>query len=113
MALELGATVRRPDGSVFNSSGRAGVARLRKVIPAETKPVEAPAPVQQNGHEQLTAALMEMMQKLHVPQPAPPTVNVAPAQVTVQPQARCSWEFSFTRNNDGTIKSIKATPVKE
>lgn len=110
LALELGATVRHSDGSVFNSAGRSGVTRLRKPT---VEPAPAPAPVQQSGHEQLTTALLEMMQKLHVPQSAPPTVNVAPAQVTVQPQTRCSWEFSFTRNPDGTIKSIKATPVKE
>lgn len=70
-------------------------------------------PKQDTGHSELTQAVLEMMQKLQVPQSAPPTVNVAPAQVTVQPQTRCSWEFSFTRNPDGTIKSIKATPVKE
>jgi hypothetical protein len=106
LALELGASVKRDDGSVFNSSGRSGVVRLPKPVAA---PEPAPAPVQDTGHEKLTAALAEMMSKLHVQQPSAPVVHVPPAQVVVQPQQRVlDWTFTFERNADGTIKSIRA-----
>lgn len=111
LALRLGASIDYGDGRVFNASGR-------KAPPA--RPAPAPAPVVQppvdNGHEKLAAALQEMMSRLHVQQAAPqpaPVVNVAPAQVVVNPQPRCSWDFDFIRNADGSIKTIKATPRQE
>ena len=106
LALELGASVRRPDGTVFNAGGRSGASRL----PVQPKPEAAPVPT---GHAELASALADMMAKLHLQQPAPPVVNVPPAQVVVNPQPRTGWDFVFTRNQDGTIESIRATPVKE
>lgn len=112
LALELGAAVKRQDGSVFNAAGRSGVTRL----PVVEKPAPEPKPTADTGGEQLAAVLMEMMGKLKTqpaaPQPAP-VVNVPPAQVVVNQQPRCSWDFVFTRNSDGSIKSIRAIPVKE
>jgi uncharacterized protein YukJ len=100
-ALESGAAVHRANGEVFNAAGRTGVYRLPKRA--------APTPPEDNGHEKLTAALADMMSKLHVQQPSAPVVNVPPAQVVVQPQQRVlDWTFTFERNADGTIKSIRA-----
>jgi len=61
--------------------------------------------------------MTKVLETLANPQQAPaPVVNVPEIQVpaptvVVQPQQRSSWEFSFVRNTDGTIKSITAKPL--
>ena len=113
LALELGASVRGPDGKVFNSAGRAGATRLPKVEAAPAAPVVR--------ESDMSAKLMQMMAELMARQQAAPVVNVPEVKVpaptvVVQPAekaAPCSWKFSFERNRDGSIKSITASPVKE
>ena len=108
LALELGGKLIRKDGSVFNAAGRSDVVRLPKR--AEVKPVNtetrAPEPANFDG---LTKALSDMVEKLYLQQPV---INVpeAPAPVVTvqQPQRVLDWTFTFDRNPDGTIKSIKA-----
>jgi len=110
LALELGSTVRRLDGSVFNSSGRAGVRRLPKP-PVPEIAAAPPAPVSDNTA--LLKVLQDMVAKMQpqaVPEIRMPEINVPAPQVVVQAAKKCSWEFEFNRNPDGTIKSIKATP---
>ena len=108
LALELGAKLVRKDGSIFNAAGRSDVVRLPKR--AESTPIktETSAPPQTN-FDGLTKALSDMMEKLHLQQPV---INVpeAPAPVVTvqQPQRVLDWTFTFERNGDGTIKSIRA-----
>jgi hypothetical protein len=107
LALELGAAVHHPDGSVFNSSGRKGVQRLKAVPTPSPAPAPEQPPVAQPDNSALIQALMQMVQETRGQSPV---IQSAPAQVVVQPPARCSWDFTFTRNRDGSIQSIHATP---
>lgn len=107
LALELGASVRYTDGKVFNSSGRTGVTRLPRV--KEQPPVPPPAPPQDN------AALLKTIEGLLARQPAAvtPVIHMPeplPAQVVVNALPRTSWDFEFTHNADGSIKTMTARP---
>lgn len=69
----------------------------------------------------MDALMVRALEWLNRPQPAPqvsvnpdikveqPSVVVQPA--TVQQQKPVPWTFEFERNEDGTIRRIKATPV--
>lgn len=101
-ALESGASVHAPNGSVFNAANRKGVYRLPKRVesPVPQAPVES-------GSDKLVSILTEMVAKM---QPAPaPIVHVAAPDVIHAPSQRVlDWTFTFERNSDGTIKSIRA-----
>ena len=110
LALELGASVKRPDGSMFNAGGRAGATRLPRQSAA---PVVAPVPPPSlpSNDGLLMQKLVEVLAQMKQPAPsvAAPTVNIPAPVVTVQqPQRVLDWTFTFERNPDGTIKSIRA-----
>lgn len=102
LALELGGTIKRADGTVFNSAGRSGVYRL---------PKRAEPPPQ----DPMAAVLEKMTELLARPAPAPeipaPVVHVQPAAPAAKPIL--AWAFTFERNADGTIKTIRARATKD
>ena len=105
LALELGAKLTRPDGSIFNVGGRSGVSRL---APPRLVPQAAPAE-KPDANAELLAKVVELLSR---PQPvaAAPEIVIPAPVVTVQAAPRVSWNFTFARNPDGTIKSITANP---
>ena len=80
--------------------------------------------VAESRRQDNTTSLMEkVLEALARPQVAPvvqvaapvmpsiafPEISIPPAQVTVQPSKQVlDWTFTFERNPDGTIKSIRA-----
>lgn len=108
LALEMGAKVTRPDGSVFNARGRSGVIRLPESKPAALVPQGAPAPPV--GGEDILAKVVELLSRPAPVQEQPaPVIHVPPTQVVVQPQQRVlDWTFTFERDTTGAIKSIRA-----
>lgn len=114
LALELGASLTRADGLVFNASGRSGATRLpeRPKVAPEPAPVVREAP--RLSEADTTLLLNAITSKLQLPEIKLPEIVVPPAHVVVNPQAPhtpCSWEFEFVRNNDGSLKTIKAKPT--
>jgi hypothetical protein len=114
LALDLGARVDYADGKVFNTSGRAGAARL-----VHPKPDAAPAASTSN--EQLLQAITKLLEQRPLQNPAPVDVRLpeivlpphpAPT-VVVEKAAPVSWSFEFERNANGTLKRIVAKPIKE
>lgn len=111
LALRLGASVRLSNGETFNASGSTG--RLAKAPPPAK--VEKPA----QGDE-LLAKIVELLAtrqaiNVAVPELPQPNVVVEPPHVVVQPAPvvvpkPVSWKFTFERNDNGTIRSITATP---
>jgi hypothetical protein len=108
LALRLGASARLTNGETFNAAGirRATSPSAPKPQP-EVKPQDDP----------LMAKVVAMLEKMQTPAPAPvqqvvpaPDVIVQPAQVVMP--APVSWKFTFERNDNGTIRSITATPNK-
>ena len=96
-ALEFGGTVDDETGRVYNSAGNRAVRHASKVAPDPDEPMR-----------QLIAQVAELAKR-------PVQVSVAAPAVTVQsPKAIAhkptAWTFEFERNNDGTIKSITASP---
>jgi hypothetical protein len=111
LALELGAKLVRTDGSIFNAGGRVGVTRLpiNKAPVPVTPPVPQPPPQDNSAMLQVLQLMVEKMQ----PQPTP-EFNIPAPVVTVQPAQRVlDWTFDFSRNPDGTIKSIRARATQE
>lgn len=111
LALELGAKLVRKDGSVFNAAGRSGVSRLpvnRQSAPPPPQPEPPPHPAPDNSA--LLEKLVQMLALMQQPQPqAAPEINIPAPVVTVQPAAKVlEWDFTFSHNPDGSIKSIKA-----
>jgi hypothetical protein len=108
LALELGSTINRKDGTVFNAAGRAGAQRLRLASnAAPPTPVTLPSVKHAVEQPDIASILKELVHKMQ------PVVQHAPAapQVIVAPAPKTSWEFTFVRNKDGSIQSIKASPT--
>lgn len=105
LALRYGGRVEYSDGRVFNSGGR-----VAPVVRKPQLPAPAPPPAPDN-----TALIQKLLEMLARPQPVAaqpaPVIHVAPAQVVMPPaQPARSWNFTFVRNPDGSIKSITANP---
>jgi hypothetical protein len=111
LSLELGASIHRPNGSVFNSSGAKGGYRLPKRQPVSDVPERITPPVTAEGNAALAKVLAEFVDKINIPAPSAPVVNVPEPSVVFQPTARVSWRFEFERNPDKTLKAITATPT--
>lgn len=111
LALELGSTITHADGRVFNASGRMG-SRLPKAAPQEVAPTPAP-----DNNAVLMQTLVDLVSRISSPQaqvaaPAAPEIHIPAPVVTVQPAQRVlEWSFTFDRNPDGTIKSIRAKAI--
>jgi hypothetical protein len=59
-------------------------------------------------------AALSTPQRVEIPSIAIPQAPAAQVVVTPAQEAKpCSWDFVFTRNPDGSIKSIRANPVQE
>lgn len=96
-ALEFGGTVENETGRVFNSAGIQAVRRVQKAAPDPVEPMR-----------QLIAQVAELAKRPVQVSVAAPTVTVqSPKAIAHKPTA---WTFDFERHNDGTIKSITATP---
>lgn len=94
LALELGVPVEFQGGGVFNSTGSKGV------LPRVSKEKTAADQTQQ---------LLSRLVDIAARQPAGPESP----QVTVHaPTPPSNWTFTFERNDDGTIKSIRAEATK-
>ena len=100
LALELGGTVERVDGTVFNAAKRTGVQRL------PTPRAEAP---KVDPTVELLSKITEVLSRQQAP--VAPTPAIQPSvTVNVPEHKRTAWTFAFNRNSDGTIASITATP---
>ena len=103
IASELGAALELPGGKVFNAAGNKGSFGMSR---AEKQPDHVKAQKDQNQ------LMRQMLDRMNV---APVAQHLPAPQVTVVQEkvAPTSWDFEFVRNPDGTLKSIKANPIKE
>lgn len=102
LALELGASVTREDGSIFNAARRSGASRLARVstpeAPAQPAPPPSPPPPDTN------AELLQRVVELLARPPVAPEVHLPVAQA---PAPR-KWNFKVHYVN-GRLDSIEAT----
>lgn len=94
---------------------------LSHLVDAAAEDSELLASVDQREKTQeLMQRLLTTLAEHRVPQVVPhvaPAITVQPSKVVVQsaptPTPVLDWTFTFDRNNDGTIKSIRACATKE